>query len=140
MADRLTAQQRSENMRAIKSKGGRAERLVCSYLFKEGFRFRKNDRRYIGTPDIVLPKYRLIIFVHGCFWHAHQGCRFSVLPKTNTEFWHKKRVENRRRDERVIATLLQEGWRVLVIWECELATRARRERTLSGLVSEIYNC
>lgn len=125
-------------MRSIKAKDTKAELLVRSYLFRHGFRFRVNDKRLVGRPDIVLPKYRTVIFINGCFWHAHQGCKYFVLPKTNRPFWEQKLQKNRERDQRVCARLLQEGYRVMVIWECELSPPKKREETLSGLVNEIW--
>ena len=111
---------RSYNMSCIKGKNTKPEEIVRKYLFSQGFRYRKNDKRLPGTPDIVLPKYRTVIFVNGCFWHGHQGCRYFVVPKTNTDFWMNKIDTNRIRDQKKISELEAMGWKVIVIWECEL--------------------
>ncbi|MDD4574211.1 MAG: DNA mismatch endonuclease Vsr, partial [Sphaerochaeta sp.] len=108
------------------------------FLFRKGLRYRANDRRLAGSPDIVLPKYKSVVFINGCFWHGHQGCSLFVLPKTNAPFWSEKIEKNRARDEKNISTLIAEGWRVFVVWECELKNRQRREATLEGLVNEIW--
>ncbi len=138
MTDRFTPMQRSAIMRSIKGRDTKAELLVRRFLFKKGLRYRTNDRRLAGSPDIVLPKYRCVLFVNGCFWHGHQGCPLFVLPKTNAEFWATKIEKNRARDEKNISTLISEGWRVLLVWECELRNRSIREATLEGLVNEIW--
>ena len=124
---------RSYNMSCIKGKNTQPEEIVRKYLFSQGFRYRKNDKRLPGTPDIVLPKYKTVIFVNGCFWHMHEGCKYFVWPKNNSEYWTKKITGNVERDKRNQAALEQEGWRVIVVWECEL-----REKTmLSDLVDMI---
>ena len=124
-------------MSCIKGKNTKPEEIVRKYLFSQGFRYRKNDKRLPGTPDIVLPKYRTVIFVNGCFWHGHQGCRYFVVPKTNTDFWMNKIDTNRIRDQKKISELEAMGWKVIVIWECELKT-GKREDTLSSLVNQLY--
>jgi DNA mismatch endonuclease (patch repair protein) len=126
-------------MGRIRGKDTKGEVLLRKYLFAHGFRYRKNDRSLPGSPDIVLPRYRTVIFFNGCFWHGHEGCPKFVLPKTNTEFWQKKIERNRRRDLQVRQKLQQMGYRVFIVWECELATKERRELTLQGLVNEIYD-
>ena len=93
------------------------------YLFAHGFRYRKNDPRLPGKPDIVLPKYRTVIFINGCFWHGHEGCRYFVWPKNNEEFWKAKISSNIERDKRTINQLQDGNWRVLVVWECQLKKR-----------------
>ena len=127
---------RSYNMSCIKGKNTKPEEIVRKYLFSLGFRYRKNDKRLPGTPDIVLPKYRTVIFVNGCFWHGHQGCRYFVVPKTNTEFWMNKIDANRVRDINKILELEAMGWRVIVIWECQLKT-VNKDETLSELVNQL---
>ena len=127
---------RSYNMSCIKGKNTKPEEKVRKYLFSQGFRYRKNDKRLPGTPDIVLPKYRTVIFVNGCFWHGHQGCRYFVVPKTNTEFWMNKIDANRVRDIKKISELEAMGWRVIVIWECQLKT-VNKDETLSELVNQL---
>ena len=135
--DILSKEERSERMSRVRQRDTRAEIIVRRFLFARGFRYRKNDRRYPGSPDIVLPKYRTMIFVHGCFWHGHPGCRASRLPKTRHGFWAKKVSDNRARDARNIQLLEQEGWKVIVVWECELKSRSRRSRRLDALIHEI---
>ncbi|MGH0053425.1 MAG: very short patch repair endonuclease [Sphaerochaetaceae bacterium] len=138
MGDCFSLAKRRKIMASIKAKDTKSERLVRSYLFRHGFRFRVNDRRLVGSPDIVLPKYKTVIFINGCFWHAHKGCKHFILPKTNRPFWEQKLAKNKERDQRVCAQLLQMGYRVLVVWECELTPSKKREETLNGLVSEIW--
>lgn len=111
---------RSYNMSCIKGKNTKPEEKVRKYLFSQGFRYRKNYKKLPGTPDIVLPRYRTVIFVNGCFWHGHEGCRYFVIPKTNTEFWLNKIEANRERDKRKTDALIALGWNVIVVWECQL--------------------
>lgn len=127
---------RSYNMSCIKGKNTKPEEIVRKYLFSQGFRYRKNDKRYPGTPDIVLPKYKTVIFVNGCFWHGHQGCRYFVVPKSNTEFWVNKIEKNKQRDNKKIEELRSLGWKVIVIWECQLKKDVINE-TMADLVKEI---
>ena len=111
---------RSYNMSCIKGKGTKPEEIVRKYLFSQGFRYRKNDKRLPGTPDIVLPKYKTVIFVNGCFWHGHEGCKYFVWPKNNEDFWKKKIEDNISRDQKSIELLESQGWNVIMVWECEL--------------------
>lgn len=127
---------RSYTMSHIRGKDTKIEVLVRSYLFRHGLRFRKNDKRYPGHPDVVLPKYRTIVFVNGCFWHMHEGCAKHAMPKSNVEFWSAKLLRNHDRDVRQHAELRAAGWKVIVVWECELAKPVREER-LARLVREI---
>ena len=127
---------RSYNMSRIKGKNTKPEELVRKFLFSRGFRYRKNDARLPGTPDIVLPKYKTVIFVNGCFWHGHINCKYFVVPKTNTEFWLNKIETNRQRDARKTSELQSLGWRVIVLWECQLKKNVVDE-TLYGLAKEI---
>lgn len=120
MSDKLTPEKRSWNMSRIKGKDTKIEVEVRKYLFSKGYRFRKNDKRYPGKPDIVLPKYHVAIFVHGCFWHRHEGCKDATTPKTRTEFWLEKFDKNVKNDQIKQEKLKEMGWRVIVIWECEL--------------------
>ena len=136
MADVLTREQRKNNMSRICGKNTKPEEMVRKYLFSRGLSYRKNDKKLPGKPDIVLPKYRTIVFVHGCFWHMHEGCRYFVLPSTNTEFWKNKLEGNRERDRKVQNELKDAGWRVLIVWECELKMD-RRDETLTNLYNEI---
>lgn len=119
MADRLTKEQRRRNMSAIKGKNTAPELAVRKLLHRLGFRFRLHDRRLPGTPDIVLPKYRTVVLVHGCFWHMH-GCARTRIPQTRTDFWISKLERNRARDEEQEMLLRSMGWTVIVIWGCEL--------------------
>ena len=135
MADTKTPAERSENMSRIRSINTKPEEIVRKYLFKHGFRYRKNDRRYPGKPDIVLPKYRTVIFVNGCFWHMH-GCSRSRLPRSNLEYWIPKIERNIERDAENKQKLEVDGWNVIVVWECELKKRIAEER-LSRLCDEI---
>ena len=127
MADVHTPKQRSYNMSRIRNKDTKPEELVRKYLFSQGFRYRKNDARLPGKPDIVLPKYKTVIFVNGCFWHAHEGCKYFVWPKNNADFWKKKIESNVARDAKNYQQLENLGWKVLTIWECELKTHCREE-------------
>ena len=136
MADVHSAKVRSYNMSRIRSKDTKPEELVRKYLFSKGFRYRKNDVRLPGKPDIVLPKYKTVIFVNGCFWHGHQGCRYFVWPKNNAEFWKKKIGDNIQRDDKICNLLKELGWNVIVIWECELKPSVA-EKTLSTLAYNI---
>lgn len=123
--DDLTAEQRHKNMSNIHSSNTKPEEIVRKYLFQKGFRYRKNDKRYPGKPDIVLPKYRVVIFVHGCFWHQHKDCRYAVLPKSNPDYWLPKLTRNMERDDKSINALQELGWRVIIVWECALKPKQR---------------
>lgn len=120
MSDKLTPEKRSWNMSRIKGKDTKIEVEVRKYLFSKGYCFRKNDKRYLDKPDIVLPKYHVAIFVHGCFWHRHEGCKDATTPKTRTEFWLEKFDKNVKNDQIKQEKLGELGWKVIVIWECEL--------------------
>ena len=138
MTDRITPEHRSWNMSRIKGKDTKIEVKVRSWLFSKGFRFRKNDRRYPGTPDIVLPKYKTVIFINGCFWHRHEGCRYATTPKTRTEFWmnkFEKNVENDRKHKEELETM---GWKVITLWECELKKNSF-EDTMNRLEQQLHN-
>jgi len=121
-------------MAKITGKDTKPEVLVRKHLFLQGFRYRKNDKRLPGKPDIVLSKYKTVIFVHGCFWHHHKGCRKSKLPETAKEFWETKIHGNLSRDKENYLRLQATGWRVIVIWQCEISSRERRERKLAEVV------
>lgn len=114
-------------MASIKSSETKPEKLVRSYLHRHGFRFRKNVKDLPGKPDIVLPKYRTVVFVHGCFWHQHKGCRLASRPKTNTEYWKRKLARNIERDKEATQKLREAGWNVAVVWECEVDDRHLEE-------------
>jgi len=112
--------QRSRNMSAIKSKNTKPEIEVRKLLHSLGYRFRLHRKDLPGTPDIVLPKYKTVIFVHGCFWHRHENCKYASIPKTRTEFWENKFKENMKRDKVNQTNLFKLGWKIFIVWECEL--------------------
>lgn len=123
-------------MASIHSKNTKPEILVRKFLWWHGFRYRLNNPRLPGHPDIVLRKYRTCIFVNGCFWHGHEGCKYFVMPRTNTAFWEKKINRNRERDKEEQKRLAEMGWHVIVVWECELKPD-KREKTLTSLAFTI---
>lgn len=131
MTDITTPQTRSRMMASIKGRNTAPELVVRRFLHAEGFRFRLHRRDLPGTPDIVLPRYHAAVFVHGCFWHRHEGCRYTTTPATHPEFWQQKFQANRARDQRDLSALVSEGWKVVIIWEC--ATKHHRERNLLEL-------
>lgn len=118
--DNRSKEARSRNMSNIPSQNTKPEETVRKYLFAQGFRYRKNVSKLPGKPDIVLPKYKTVVFINECFWHAHEGCKYFVPPKTNTEFWYAKLQYNKERDARNYQKLHDLGWRVLIVWECEI--------------------
>jgi DNA mismatch endonuclease (patch repair protein) len=136
MSDVHTPATRSYNMSQIKGKDTKPELLVRQYLHAQGLRYRLHDKTLPGKPDIVLPKYKTIVFVHGCFWHKHEGCAKAAAPKTRTEWWQEKIGRNVINDERQQTELALKGWKVLTIWECRLKS-ALRENTLSQLFTQI---
>ena len=125
--DNRSREARSRNMSCIHSKNTKPEETVRKYLFGKGFRYRKNVTSLPGKPDIVLPKYKTVIFVNGCFWHAHKGCKWFVPPKSNVEFWNKKFEYNINLDHQKEEALTKLGWNVIVIWECQLKPNVRSE-------------
>ena len=120
MTDVHDIETRSFNMSMIKGKNTKPEILVRKFLFQNGFRYRLNYSKLPGKPDIVLPKYKTVIFVNGCFWHGHEGCKYFVVPKTRTDWWINKIKETKKRDNFKAEKLKQLGWKIQVIWECEL--------------------
>jgi DNA mismatch endonuclease (patch repair protein) len=130
MADIVAPEKRSKMMAGIRGKNTKPEMLVRRALFAKGLRFRLHRRDLPGTPDIVLPGRKVAIFVHGCFWHQHQGCRFAKMPASNKPFWEEKLRENIGRDRRNISRLLHNGWRVLIVWEC--LTRLKQDISQIG--------
>lgn len=136
MSDVLSRDQRHRNMAAILSASTRPELTLRYALWHQGFRYRTNDKRLPGRPDIVLPKYRTVIFVHGCFWHGHKDCKYYTVPKTNTEFWRAKIARNQERDQEVWRKLEAKGWSVIIVWECELK-KAKLEETIDRVVGAI---
>ena len=129
--DSLTHSQRSYNMSRIRGKDTKPELIVRKWLWGHGYRYRLNHPRLPGKPDIVLRKYRTCIFVNGCFWHGHEGCRYYTHPKTNIAFWTEKVTRNRERDAKVIEELAAMHWRTITIWECQLKPAVREETLLS---------
>ena len=130
MADIKSKEARSYNMSQIKGKNTKPEEIVRKYLFAQGFRYRKNDRRFPGSPDIVLPKYKTVIFVNGCFWHGHNGCRYFIWPQNNADFWKNKITRNIERDTLNYDKLKASGWKVILVWECDLKPQKRADRLL----------
>jgi len=120
MTDTHSKTVRSYNMSRIRSKNTKPELAVRKYLFAHGFRYRLHDKKLPGKPDIILPKYKTVLFVHGCFWHAHENCRYAIMPKSNTDYWTGKISGNVSRDFSSSKKLLDTGWKIIVIWECNL--------------------
>ena len=135
--DRLSREKRSWNMSRIKSKDTKIEIMARKYLFAKGFRYRKNDKRFPGKPDIVLPKYKTAIFINGCFWHMHCGCKYGRLPKSNVDYWKEKLEKNVENDSYHIQQIKDMGWNVIIIWECEL--KKDFEGTMSGIIEQLKN-
>ena len=132
--DTLTSEKRSWNMSRIRGENTKPELAVRSILHRMGYRFRISDKALPGKPDIVLPKYRAVIFVHGCFWHRHPGCKYTYTPKSRLDFWSQKFEENVTRDKNTISLLKNAGWLPIIVWECEIK---RNADVLLGRVSEI---
>lgn len=135
MTDVFSKEKRSEVMSKIRCKDTRIEEMVRKWLFSHGYRYRKNVSKLPGKPDIVLPKYKTVIFVHGCFWHGHEKCKYYSIPKTRTEFWSSKIISNIQRYEKNKNILTETGWKVIVVWECELKKNA--EQRLELLLTQI---
>lgn len=131
--DKMTKEQRHRCMAAIRSKDTKPELIVRRFLFGRGFRYRLNHPRLPGHPDLVMRKYRTVIFVNGCFWHGHEGCKCYTIPKTNTDFWRKKIERNRARDKAEQQRLAEMGWHCITIWECQLKPGVRMQ-TLESIV------
>lgn len=136
MTDHISPEHRSWNMSRIKGKDTQIEVKVRSWLFARGFRFRKNDKRYPGKPDIVLPKYKTVIFINGCFWHRHEGCKYATMPKTRVDYWNAKFERNVANDKLHVKQLEELGWNVITLWECELR-KASFEETMNNLEKEL---
>lgn len=135
--DKFSKEKRSDIMSHVRGENTKPEEAVRTYLFSKGFRYRKNDNRYLGKPDIVLPKYHTMIFVNGCFWHQHPGCNSATLPETNRDYWKAKLQRNVERDAVQIRQLEEMGWHVIVLWECEISSKSKRKERLIALVDEI---
>ncbi len=137
MTDIMTPEQRHRCMAAIRGKDTKPEIIVRKYLFSRGLRYRVNVKKLPGSPDIVLKKYGVVIFIDGCFWHGHKGCKHYRLPSTNVDFWKAKISRNIARDYVNNVDLNLAGWKVIRIWECEIKTKAKREETLQTLYTQI---
>lgn len=137
MADTMTPEQRHRCMAAIKGKDTKPEMIVRKYLFSRGLRYRVNSKKLPGSPDIVLKKYKTVVFVDGCFWHAHRGCKYYRLPKTNVDFWRTKIARNIARDYVNNVELELAGWKVIRIWECEIRAVGGRQEYLDNLYEKI---
>jgi len=137
MADVHSKETRSYNMSRIRSKDTKPEMLVRRFLHKNGFRYRLHVKTLPGKPDIVLPKYKTVIFIHGCFWHGHEGCKYYVVPKTRTEWWLNKIGGNIANDNNAKAILQNAGWDIITIWECELK-KSSLEETLANLLNLLH--
>ena len=136
MADVHNKATRSYNMSQIKGKDTKPEMLVRKFLHANGFRYKLHDKSLPGKPDIVLPKYRTVIFVHGCFWHGHKNCKYYVTPKTRTEWWLYKINGNITNDLKTANLLKQDGWKIITIWECQLKPE-RIEKSLNSLLQKL---
>lgn len=132
----MTPQQRHDCMSHVRSKSTAPETTLCKELWRRGYRYRLNDNHLPGSPDIILPKYRTAIFVHGCFWHGHNGCKYYTVPKTNTDFWVAKVARNKERDQEVWRKLEAKGWYVIIVWECQLK-KGRIDETVERVAAEI---
>jgi|SRR5690554_863652 len=138
MADVHSKEVRSYNMSQVKGKDTKPDLLVRRFLFSNGLRYRLYDKKLSGKPDIVLPKYKTVIFIHGCFWHGHENCKYSALPKTRTQFWSDKIEGNKQRDKNNIEQLINKGWNVLIVYGCELK-KDKQELTLNKILNNIQN-
>ncbi len=136
MADVVSKEKRSKMMAGIKGKDTKPEVLLRKELYKRGFRYRKNVKGIEGKPDLVLRKYKALVFIHGCFWHGHENCRLFRMPKSKVEFWTEKIGGNIERDKRKMQKLLDEGWRILVVWECSVKGKKERVQLTADLAEE----
>lgn len=137
MSDIFSKKKRSEIMSKIRATETKPEKIVRKFLFSQGFRFRKNSTSLPGKPDIVLPKYKTVIFIHGCFWHGHKNCKAAKLPETRKEFWTNKIKANILRDKKVKKKILSEDYNVITVWQCQLKSKARQEKALTNIVNKL---
>ena len=135
--DVFSEEQRSYVMRSVRSKDTKPERIVRSFLHRNGFRFRLHAKNLPGKPDLVLPRYRAVVFVNGCFWHRHKGCKRATTPKTREDFWADKFRKNVARDKRNYRELRKMGWEAIIIWECELRNLDAQAKALRTLASSL---
>jgi len=136
MADVHSKRTRSYNMSQIKSRDTKPEMFVRKYLHAHGFRYRVHDKLLPGHPDIVMPRYKTIIFIHGCFWHGHSNCRYFTVPKTRTDWWLHKINTNKANDAKAVRALKKQGWKIITVWECKLKP-AKMDKTLISLPGKI---
>lgn len=137
MSDCFTSEQRHRNMAAIRSINTKPELLLRKALWHKGLRYKTNSKQLPGAPDIVLPKYHSVVFVHGCFWHGHKNCKRYSVPKTNTDYWRAKVARNQERDQEVWRQLEAKGWAVIIVWECEL-TKVRYQETVERVFANLH--
>ena len=135
MSDVHDKNTRSYNMSRIKGKDTKPELLVRKFLFSNGIRYKLHDKNLPGKPDMVFPIYRSVLFINGCFWHGHTGCKYFVIPKTRTEWWLNKINRTRKKDAEVVTELKEQGWKVITIWECELKSD-NKEKELKLLIKQ----
>lgn len=136
MTDVHDKKTRSYNMSRIRSRDTGPEILVRKFLFREGFRYKLNDKSLPGKPDLVFPKYKTVLFIHGCFWHGHEGCKYFVIPKTRRKWWTDKINRNKQVDTENIRMLKGLGWKIITIWECKIKPD-KREKTFSKLLNQL---
>lgn len=136
MADVHSKATRSYNMSRIRSANTRPELLVRKFLHAHGYRYKLHDKGLPGKPDIVLPKYRTVIFIHGCFWHGHANCKYYKVPQTRTQWWLNKIYTNKANDAKAVKALKKEGWHIITIWECRLKP-AKADKTLTTLITKL---
>jgi DNA mismatch endonuclease, patch repair protein len=135
--DTLTPERRSWNMSRIRGKNTRPELTVRSLLHRMGYRFRLHNTTLPGKPDIVLPRYKTVVFVHGCFWHRHPGCRYAYTPKTRLQFWQRKFDSNVRRDQQAARQLTERGWNQLTLWECQIGDTESLRRNIDDFFRDL---
>ena len=135
--DIISEERRSWNMSRIKGKDTKPELVVRSILHKMGYRFRLHRKDLPGTPDIVLPKYKTVIFLHGCFWHRHKGCKYAYTPKSRVKFWKDKFAETVKRDKQHLKQLKENGWEVFIVWECETKNMNKLKKIINKISQEI---
>ena len=138
MADVHSKETRSYNMSRVRGSNTKPEMIVRKFLFSKGFRYIIHNQNLPGKPDLTFPKFKIVIFVNGCFWHGHEGCKYFVIPKTRTEWWLNKINQNKRKDAENSKLLNENGWNVVTVWECELKPK-KREKTLSALQIQLKN-
>jgi DNA mismatch endonuclease, patch repair protein len=136
MADVHTPQQRRFNMQRIRSTNTKPEMLVRKFLFANGYRYKLHDKKLPGKPDLVLPKYKTVILVHGCFWHGHTNCKYYKVPQTRTGWWLNKINTNKTNDDKAVKALKKDGWKIIVLWECDLKV-AKVEKVLASLLKKL---